>query len=415
MQYSLADYYPPDTVYFHSAPARKNSGFFNGMDAWVDALAAGRMLTCAGDKMKIVLFGAAFTPDVLRLLRDDLKVPIQRQENILFLPESITSDIQGEERDALIKNSLKKSVPQGKLIISQPYFDPDFNDIYQIPVETIDHLNDKANLGDYVPAEFLPKRYCEFENGKSFAENVSKFTIPCVVKVAYSSGGDGVRICKTFGAFSEAKKAFRNLDGKIVVEQFIDAAHNIGVHLAVPFQRNKPMQVIGSNEQITTDSGGYLGGIVNLSKTWPQMKDIRNLLLKRILPAIREKGWYGVGGVDILIGKDGGIYVIDFNFRLTAPMPYLFQTKNGDITKPIITFTGAFNGDEGSFKKMIVPLAKMGSKSQILDIVSLIKYKDSYRFNCGMLFDDEASIAKNAEALLNAGVCADVLERFAGR
>jgi phosphoribosylamine-glycine ligase len=239
--------------------------------------------------------------------------------------------------------------------------------------------------------------------------------VPCVVKVSHSSAGDGVRVCKTLSDIDSAKIAFKNIDGKIMVEQFIDAAHNIGVHLAVPFEREKPMQIIGVNEQITTDNGGYLGGIVDLSKTWPQMKDIQNLLLNSVLPIVREKGWYGVAGVDILIGKDGGIYVIDFNFRLTAPMPYLFQTKNGYITKPVITFTGTFDGDEETFKKTIVPLAKMGEKNQILDIVSLIKHENSYRFNCGMLFDDEASMTKNAKALLAAGVRAHVLERFAGR
>jgi len=45
MKYSLSDYYPPGTVYFHCFPSGKASGFYNNVDAWVDALGAGRMLT----------------------------------------------------------------------------------------------------------------------------------------------------------------------------------------------------------------------------------------------------------------------------------------------------------------------------------------------------------------------------------
>ncbi len=405
----MSDYYKEDTVYFHCFPSGEDSGFFNGVEAWIDALAAGRMLVCAGDKIKIVLFGAAINSELLDFLRNELNVPIAKKENILFLPVSIASDIEGAQRNKLIKDGLKELVDSGKLVMSQPYFDKDFNDIYCISPELIMRLNDKSYLFEYVPPEFLPKRYHQFDNGEIFEKDNTKLPIPCVIKVAASSGGDGVRVCRTAADIDEAKNAFRKMNGIIIVEEFVSSLSNLCVHFGVPFDASRPMEIIGASEQLTSGSGGFLGGVVNFAKKQPKMEEIKDLMLKRILPRIREEGWYGVGGVDLLVGTNGGIYVMDFNFRLNATTPYLFQTKNGDIKRPVISFTGTFYGDENAFKKSIVPFAKMGSPSQILDVISIIRFKDSYRFNCGMFFGDEESKAKNARTLLDVGIHAEVL------
>lgn len=411
MRISLSRFYPRDTVYFHFFPSGGDSGFFNPTATWVDELAAGRALTCAGDNVKVIVFEGTTTSSVLGLLRDKLGMPVANTESIMFIPDFVSSET-GELRSEIIKNELKKLVGRGKLVISQPYDDASFNDVYAISPSLIIKLNDKAHMAEFIPSEFLPQRYGEFKDGKTFAGSEEKFPLPCVVKVASSGAGDGVVICRNENDFEVTRKRFADNAGAMVIDEFIDTAHNLGVQFGVPFEKNRPIEMVGINEQLTTADGGFLGGIINPSHKIAGVAGINKIMLQKVLPRVREMGWYGAGGIDVLVGKNGKIYFIDCNFRLTAASSYLYQIQNGDVKGALVHFTCSFKGTEEDFVKKMVPLAAAGSHGRIFDIVNLAKHGDGYKMHAALIFSDGKEMVENAKKLIKAGVESLVLEKI---
>jgi hypothetical protein len=286
--------------------------------------------------------------------------------------------------------------------------------MYQISPKLSNKLNDKITQSLYVPKAHLPARYKRFANGKRLFSYKGVIPFPCVVKVSSSSSGDGVVICKDIESFKFAQKKFKRIKGSILIEEFITAAHNLGIQFGVPYDPEKPIKIIGFNEQLTSEQGDYLGGIIDTKRKIKSLKKIYKLLEKTILPEIRRWGWYGVGGVDVLVREDGKFYFIDPNFRMTAAFAYIFLAKNKLTKTPLVSFTGVYKGSKYSFEKNIVPIAKENLKNQKIKIIALTKYRGAYRFNAGMFFEEPKDMRKNAQKLLDVGIQSDVLEKLAG-
>lgn len=408
----LSTYYPPGTVYFYSFPSGEDSGFFNGVPAWKEELVAARSLICAGKNVKVVTFSPSTDPAVRHVMCDALGVEMIDPGQIMCLPTEINANVQGDTRNAMIKESLKTMVPDGKLIMGQPFLDKDLESKYQISPELVITLNDKINRTKYVPAEYLPKQFHVYSNGVEAAADTCDFPFPCVFKVTSSSSGDGVRICRTLEDLEKAKAAFKHIQGTIIIEEYIETQMNLGIQFGIPHDANQPIEVIGYNEQLTSDQGDYLGGIVHPSKTLPELDQIYAVLKNDILPTVRQMGWYGVGGIDVLVNKEGKFYFIDPNFRMTAAFTYVYLTKNKKVDRPLVSFTGVFTGTEEAFLKTIAPIATERTPEQRMTIIALTKKGDSYNFNAGMFFDEPADIPGNARALLDLGIDSTVLTRI---
>ncbi len=413
MKNTLSNYYPENTEYFYSYPAGGDSNFFNNVDPTVEELVAARLLVCAGEFIKVVVFAATQNEQLMQFMRNDLGVSLIDPKNIITLPKEITASICGVNRNELVKKALKNITKFGQLIMAQPFLQNDLKKHYQIDPETSIWLNDKHNMPEYISEQYLPKRYATFTNGEAFCSSDQTFPIPCVIKISSSSSGDGVWICHDVSQFAEAKAKVSELNTTIYVEQYIDIVKNFGVQFGIPADQSKPIDIIGYDEQQTTDQGEFLGGLINPHQQYPVLDEVYQLLLEDVLPKIREKGWYGIGGFDVLIDANDSFYIVDSNFRATGLTPYFFLVKNKIIKNAMISFAGTFCGTINDLKERIAPFAKQGAEEQILQVVSLTQDDRLFRINGAVLFDNNESLMSNARRLLDLGIDSSVLREHA--
>jgi hypothetical protein len=411
-QLSLSDYYPDNTVYFYQFPSGKKSGFFNPSCApWQELLGSARPLTCAGERIKVVTFSQSAEPKTRYILEELMHTRLLPTEKMVVLPKKIDNKTLGQARDNLIIDSLKSLLKKKSLIMAQPYIDKEMEEFYQFPSMITARLNDKHSWLDYTPKKHSPKLYRIFANGQHFFSENFTPPLPCVVKISSSCGGDGVRICKEISSYNKAKIDFQGADNSIIVEQFIVEKINIGIQFGIPHNPKKEIDIIGFNQQYIDDDGNYLGGIIDPKRKISVLPKIYKILREDVLPKVRQTGWYGVGGIDVLIDHKDEFYFIDPNFRMTAVFPYVCLAHNGEITKPMISLMGTCEKSYDEFLDKIVPLAKPGNQ-QILTMINLIKELKGFRFNCGLLFDSKENLFANAERLISLGVKSEVLRRI---
>ncbi len=412
MNITLSTYFHKGTEYFYSYPAGDDSNFFNNVDPEVEELVAARLLAVAGPDVKVVVFAATEELDEIQNIRADLGLPFSDRKNIVTLPSHITSSIRGQERNALVKQALKKYITPGTLVMAQPFLDPDLRHYYQIDPQLSTWLNDKKHMDQYIPSNYLAKRHRVYQTGHEFAQSTTDLPMPCVVKISSSSSGDGVFLCFTKADINRAKKSLGDRSGAVVVEEYVVAYKNFGIQFAIPHKAELPIEILGFNQQIISADGEFMGGMIDEPQNHLELVNIYALLLDEILPQIQLKGWYGVGGFDVLVASGGRIKFIDCNFRATGMTPYIFLVKNGLIRHNMISFAGTFSGSEYQFRQHILPLTEGFFGDQILTIVSIAKKGTTYRLNGAVQFDTFESMQRNAVLLCKAGIHSSVLEQI---
>jgi len=410
MSISLSDFFPKDTEYFYSFPAGEDSNFFNATPAWKEEVISARPLMCAGPHVKVVVFHSAQDGRVKSIL-EKLGYFLSTS-SVVMLPKSIESDVSDKKRNSLVRMALKQVCSSGKLVMAQPFLSQDLENLYQIPPELSVWLNDKKNMTELILNRYLPRRFNEFKDGMEFAKYAGEFMFPCVVKVSSSGAGEGVRICKAADDIQQAQREFSKIKGLIFAEEFIDAKYNVGIQFGIPFDKTKPIQIIGVNQQLISVKGEYVGSIIDNKNKIHELGSVYNMLLNDILPKIRNRGWYGVGGFDVLIKEDGSFYFIDGNLRMTAMSTYLLKNYNGDFKKSLLTFTGSIAGDERGFVEKMLPLAKLDSENQIIYIIALTRSADAFYFNAGILFEDQDDLVTKINQLADLGIKSRVLSSF---
>ena len=176
----------------------------------------------------------------------------------------------------------------------------------------------------------------------------------------------------------------------------------------------KNVEIIGVSEQLTTPEGEFIGGIIDPLRLFPEIDGINRLLLDRVLPTVREMGWYGIGGFDVLIDKDGKFYIEDPNFRMTGMTPYLCEARNGIIRKSMVSFIATFQGNKEEFQRNFVPLAREGDFAQMVHIIALTHHGDTFRMNAAMYFEqeEEKSVQRNAQKLVGLGLKSKALRKL---
>jgi hypothetical protein len=400
---SLSTYFPKGTVYFYGSPSAGHSGFFGNIPDWYHDLVAARVLVCAGSHVAGLVFATSITQHIQKILQTHLGIPLPDRRRIIALPHRL-STAKGTQRNSLLQRAIASSVPRGRLIMANPLIDSAIKDRYGIPPETLRWFNDKANMAEYIPAEELPRRYARYDTGKAFASDDRALPLPCVVKVVGSASGTGIRICTKTQDLARSKKEFKRVRIPIIVEQYIKGHRNLCIQFGIPADPKKPIEIIGGHEQLVRSDGHFLGGIFDPQRPLPGPKQLYTSLLSKILPNVRARGWYGVGGLDVLVTKSGAYYWIDPNFRMTATMASIFQGINGQIEKPIATFSATFNGTSSDFIRTIVPHGKLGSPDQLINIISLVRRKNIYYLNGGLLFEKKKDIPNIARRLLKLGL-----------
>ena len=358
-------------------------------------------MVCAGADVNVVAFHNSSHDHTLDILENDLGVPIVPRKNVITLPEEVTPDLVGSHRNLQVLESLKSVT--GRFVMAQPY-DHDFlKERYVVPYGLQSWLNDKQNMGNFIPPEYLPARPFHFRNGAQLRLNSEAFPLPCVIKVASASSGDGVWICRTDADVEEGREKFKHVTSSIFVEEMIDADANVGIQFGVPYDPSAPIQIIGFNEQLIGRNGSHLGGCVGLPRHIPGQEIAEKVILESILPKVRALGWCGIGALDVLI-KDGHPYFIDPNFRMTAMSAFIILEHNKNIPSPFMSFTGSFTGDMEAFRRMIVPIASSSSSDQKLYIIALSNVSGEFHFNACVLFDNQNNLAENVDGLKKHGI-----------
>lgn len=410
---SLSDYFPAGTTYFYGFPCGEDSNFLNRVPSWIEELVAARPVTCAGDHVSVLTFSASGDPDIRDLLQNHCGLELAPSNRVNTFPPDINSTLNCHERNVRIKQELWTRVTPGTLVMAQPYLDASLRHLYLIDPWITAWLNDKKNMPEYIPEEHLPKRPRAYSNGAEFFAHTDQINQwPCVIKISSSSAGDGVRICFNREQLKEAAEEFKDSLGDIFVEEFIGAQFNYGLQFAIPHDHTKPIEIIGWNQQIVSEQGEFLGGVIYPDDYSETLKEVTQVFLTTILPDVRKRGWYGVGGVDILVRPDGRWYCIDPNFRMTAITAYLMEAYNGTVQTPLAGFKGTFTGTRRNFIDHVLIHAKEKSSEQILHMQSLTRSGTTYQFNAGLLFRDQQSAQDNAEHLLNDDVQSRVLVKI---
>ncbi|MBY0111168.1 hypothetical protein K2Y00_04175 [Patescibacteria group bacterium] len=407
---TLSKYLPKGAAYFYGFPAGKGSDFYNNVPPWVEELVSARTMVCAGPSVQPVVFAAASSPEIREWLSEDCGIALPEQDACIQIPPTITDELTGNERDAAVRSVLESECEDESLFMAQPFLDPSLSHLFSLNPKLSAQFNDKTYLTSYIPARYLPARHGSYANGVEFL-TAPLPPIPCVVKVGSSSAGDGVRICRTEEDFSKAKESFKDVREGIFIEEFIDMVANYGVQFGIPHDPTAPIEIIGYNHQVITDFGEFLGSVVCPPHVIsnPALHDIFSVLTNIILPRVRAAGWYGVGGLDVLLASSGKFYFIDPNFRQTAAFGLVSLSRRGLIQKKAVGFIGTFTGSEQAFKKLLSH-ASPKTPHQMLQMISMSKKGDLYRFNAGLLFENHEELAENARRLHDMGVEGKVID-----
>ncbi len=405
---TLSDYFPHGTEYFYSYPLGDTIFFYNAGDPVADELISARLLACAGEDVKVVVYSSILRHKSLDLLRKNSDIPFIPKKQIIVLPPTINERTPELKKNELITEALVKETSRRNLVMAQPILDERLVSEYQIDPKLSIWLNDKKNLDQYVDPEFLPKRYAQFRNGEDFFNSTEKLIVPCVVKISASSSGEGIRLCLNRIDMKKAKKDFKARAGTIFVEEYISYTHNIGFQCGIPFNKKKPPHIIGYNHQVTAADGEFLGGFIFKEEKNRKIEKIKKMITNEILPKIQKMGWHGVGGLDVLLTRNGKFYIIDSNFRTTGMTAYIFLIKNKLITKSMVSFTATFRGSREEFTEKVLSINQ--GEQKILTIVSLSKKGNEYRFNAALLFDERYEVPYLAVDLIERGIKSEVLQ-----
>jgi len=410
----LSEYFPQhnNTAYFYSFPAGQDSSFFNRVPTWIEELVAARSLVCAGSTVRPAVFAPSLDPLTWDIVTQRFGTELISRDRAVGMSPEITSDVVGAVRNVLIRRSLAQNFKSRELVMAQPFTDDFLTHIYQIPPQLTVMLNDKANRSLYMPSKYIPKILGKYPSGAAFQASTEIFDFPCVMKVSSSSSGDGVRICMNASDLRLAKEEFKTMNGTIIIEQHIRGSFNLCIQFGIPADCSKPIEMLGYNEQLTSENGAFLAGIVNPYKVIPGLQNVYNALASEVLPNVRSLGWYGVGGIDVLIVDENEFYFIDTNFRMTATFTFVHLQRTGRLPKPVVSFAGTYAGSYDDFFSKIVPLGKNGHPDQIMTVIALTQRSGLFRFNAGLSFDSCESLRDNVERLLDLGIesgCLDAL------
>ncbi len=407
---SLSTYLPDETHYYYGYPAGTGSGFVNTLPPCYEELLSARPLSCAGN-LKIVCLANGVKKDALSILSEEVGLPLAAENQVIRLPTAIDTMVTGCERNRMVQAALQTLVPDGNFLMAQPYEGTMLDAKYLIPRTVTYPLNDKGTLEKLVPPEYLLETFASFPNGAAFAAcEGNTLPMPCVVKVTSASAGDGVRICKNLEDFTAAQKEFAKVSTPIIVQEYLGGATEVGVQFGVPRSAEAEADILGFSTQIIAPTGKYLGGNFNDNTHNEIIDRIYDVIRNKILPKVRERGWYGVGGLDVMIRPDGSFVFIDGNFRMTATHVYRFNVENGLVSKPFVTMTASMPGNLETFRRSVVPLASRANASRIFHPVSLSECEGMLHFNGGLLYDTQEDLVENARHALSLGVRSKVLE-----
>ncbi|AYU55758.1 amidohydrolase [Staphylococcus debuckii] len=219
-------------------------------------------------------------------------------------------------------------------------------------------LNNKARIPEWTNGKYLPKR--QIVEVEEFEAAVRDWEFPFVLKPGDdlpTAGGYGVMICYNQEDLDQAiqriNKAVEETD-TIIIEQKIEAIANYCVQFAYSDQLG--LKYLGTTEQLTNKYGFYNG---NQSVPVEEVPQAVIEAGREIMEIGVEKGFYGVGGFDLLYDKYGDVYAIDLNFRQNGSTSMLLL--DDELSGANHKFYSYFaDGDNTKFFRTIMKYVRQG-------------------------------------------------------
>ncbi|WP_192929758.1 ATP-grasp domain-containing protein [Alkaliphilus serpentinus] len=296
---TLSDIFGKDLI-LNPRGSFSDYGWLPKNPAKIDFL-TGAPLTIAGE-MPIICSSTVATEDILNLLRESrLDVATLR---LVYHKKEDYYDILN------LFNAQEK-----KLVINHPHPNSEIHhQTYWIDPKLLGFLNNKAQLKELVPKEYIPARLTIHPN--KIAESIKEFNSwPIIIKAASdepNGGGYDVMICNSKEEIDDAYQYFSTCH-TVVVEEYIDIEKSYNIQFARTIKED--IVYLGVSEQITTPSGIYIGNW--LEKNLHPSEEIIKLGYA-IMKKASSLGFIGICGFDIVVAKDNRIYAIDLNFRLNG-------------------------------------------------------------------------------------------------
>jgi hypothetical protein len=175
--------------------------------------------------------------------------------------------------------------------------------------EVLVRLTNKALLHEFVAPEHVARR----ATIPTAELSVSSEELPVVVKAACEEslgGGDGVRICRALPDVAAAARDFE-ASPDVVVEEYLAVLSNWCVNFGVV--PGEPVRYLGAAEQIVSSGGVYEGSRLGRLPP-PEIVGAAYSVAEKV----RDDGYRGIAGFDLVQTVDGRTVVLDLNCRLNA-------------------------------------------------------------------------------------------------
>lgn len=235
------------------------------------------------------------------------------------------------------------------------------------------HLLSKASLGKL---GISCPRYQTYHLTETPLEEIAlPSEFPYLIKTSHGLSGEGTYIIRSQSDLNYCLEELQRylqiqLLETIIVSEFVkDEVQNYCVQFYV--NKKGEMTLIGVTQQLVTDQGEYLGGLVNyqadLSLFTPIIQSVANYA--------HQQGYFGVIGVDVLEDCSGGLYAIDANFRINGSTPLCLQRHELlNLNKTIAKYSSDYRM-EGTLDQILTTLRPFLERKDFLILSALEKVK----------------------------------------
>jgi hypothetical protein len=291
----IADVVGADKIYNPRQPY-ETTGISPDDDAACDSLTGAQYLVAAGP-LRVVCHRDAASPAALELLA--IAGHTVEAEPLVYACR--------DEYEALLE-----AAGDGEVVYQHAQPESGAHpETYAVERDVLLRVTNKGRLHELVAAEHLPARRVIPTGG--LVGSVPPGELPVVVKAACDEslgGGDGVRICRSEADVAAAARDFRAAP-EVVVEELVDVISNWCVNFAIVPE--EPVRYLGASEQIVSSAGAYEGSRIGRVPPGDVVAVGRSIAI-----AVREEGYRGIAGFDVVETADRRTVALDLNCRLNA-------------------------------------------------------------------------------------------------
>lgn len=210
---------------------------------------------------------------------------------------------------------LQQLADDGRKVVFQYVCDADSypESLFWIDRRIAAELNDKGNLPQLVPDRYVPSRSIipirELDRLLR-----ADFSSPIVLKAVGPcdrGNGSAMAILRCPADLVAAIPRL-SIGVEVIQEQYLDEVHNYCITFAAG---HSGVHYLGASDQITDSEGGFHGNWIDLHNPPPrEAVDVGFEIMRRAV----DRGYVGMAGFDMIVDRDGRLWVIDLNFRLNA-------------------------------------------------------------------------------------------------